>query len=377
VAVDFLDVAASYRPLPVPLTNIRGRLRYGQSRILLEDLRADALGGRVAVVRGEVQGEGPSRTLNLQIKAQGLDLEHPEAGDLYERVADLREVLEPQGRVNLDCAVSLTGDELESIGARGTFTSDRFVFRDIVVQDLVARLALEEGILSIPSITGQIYGGDLDATFNLDTSSFGAYEGTLHIDGANANPFVEDVFGVSSARLRGVLHADLSFEGFGAGKENIRGAGTVSVTDGWLWEVPLFLGILDAVDPREARLEEARAFRECEARFRIQDGMLRFSRFVVDANTLRIIGRGDMDFAGALNLQVWTTAKEGLPIPVVGDVLSAAGGVLTVAVGTLVGFAVTGTYREPRLEVQPIKLVTDIMGHLLESAGADIPVEEP
>jgi hypothetical protein len=374
VSVDFDDVRARYRHLPVPLTGIRGQLVYDSRKtpavIGFRGLEADVLGGSVAVREGEVSGEGASAAGRLHVVASDLHLDHEDFATLPGKFDDMRQLLAPDGNVNVDAIIELAGAGLDDVRATGLVCASQVEVRDVVIDDLTAMIVLEDRVLSLPEIDGELYGGAVSGSLQVDTSSFGAYRGSLSTRDVDARRFAQTVFGIENERLRGKLSSELAFSGLGPARESLVGEGWLRVSDGWLWPVPVFLGILDQISTEDDRLGEAPGFKECEARFKIADAMVRFSEINVDANTLRIRGRGDMDFAGALDMVIAAQSTPDVKIPLISDVLSGVA-------GSLIGFGVTGTYRKPELEVQPIKFVTDILAGFAESAGADIPARIP
>jgi hypothetical protein len=171
--------------------------------------------------------------------------------------------------------------------------------------------------------------------------------------------------GSKSNRLEGVLQGTAFFSGVSSDTNSWSGAGVLSLSDGYLWDIPMFgifSKLFDAVSPG---LGQAR-FKEGTMSFNVTNSVLHTQNLTVRAPTMRLSYRGSVDLASRLDARM--EAELFRDTPVIGPLISL---VLTPFTKLFV-YDVKGTLKKPVAEpryvpklllapLRPIKTLRELL----------------
>jgi hypothetical protein len=170
----------------------------------------------------------------------------------------------------------------------------------VVVRDLRSPFALENGILALPEITGDVSGGQLAGRGSIATRNDGSpYDWHLRLDGFR----LEDLrlpasFG--GTKFEGLLAGQLELTGRNAPQRQVRGTGHLEVQDGKLVPPPHLQELGRALDIRELRSTKLQAAR---TDLRIEDDFIHVEPLWLQAENLAVEIRGTITRGGKLDLK--------------------------------------------------------------------------
>jgi hypothetical protein len=189
----------------------------------------------------------------------------------------------------------------------------------------------------------------------------------LVADNGDLNRMVQDLQGQTN-RLEGVADLDLTVtKAFANDITSWNGFGQASITNGLLWDVPLFgvaSKILNGINPG---FGHSRA-KSATATFTITNSVIHSKDVVIETPSMRLKYRGAVDFEG--NVDARMDAQLLARVPGVGPLFE----VVLWPVGKLFEYRVTRTLGNPKLEevyfvpkllllpFQPIKTLKNIFG---------------
>jgi len=165
-------------------------------------------------------------------------------------------------------------------------------FRDLALRTgglsfdgLAATFTGDESKLELKDVSGSLAGGRLPTEGNylaVETGPEGRISGAITVEDADLKVLL-DQLSPSPRTVSGRLGATLAFDGPADRIVGLEGKGTVRMTDGQLWDLPVFaalyrfsLGLFVGEDDRPT-------FQTGEIDFRVQQGMLLLDRFELKA----------------------------------------------------------------------------------------------
>jgi hypothetical protein len=159
-----------------------------------------------------------------------------------------------------------------------------------------ATLVFTNNTLQINDFDGDFYGGKLrgNAAF-----AFSGAEPDYNFDFSVENADVHTVLGAVKGRestVTGLLAGQAVIKGRGADLDSLKGKGDLTVTDGILWQAPVF-GIFSKI------LGETKATR-AHAAFSIADQAVNTDDMEVSAGAFTANARGQLGFDGKLDFRV-------------------------------------------------------------------------
>lgn len=218
-----------------------------------------------------------------------------------------------------------------------------------------ADLQVAEGALQVTQLQGEFAGGRLPPALNywrFPLSGLEPYEGALRVETLQ----LERLFGVGNPRTRGwegTLVTDLRFKGQGWSVGNLEAAGTVNVSNGQLWSIPVFDQLYELGISRILGRKERPRFESGEVDLRLHRGVIYLTDLRLDGPSLSISGRGAL---GASGLNVHLIPKVGVDIPfvdipILGDI---ALWIVSLVERETLSFRFEGSYSNPRVRWDPV-----------------------
>jgi len=119
----------------------------------------------------------------------------------------------------------------------------------------------------------------------------------------------------SRERLRGPVNGRLTFHGEGPSPLGVEGVGYVDITQAQLYELPVLIKVFALPNFRSP---DDKAFKYAYADFRIRQGQFDFTKIQLVGDTISLVGRGNVGFAGEQDRRVhfdfYTDARNRVPI---------------------------------------------------------------
>ncbi|MCS7158889.1 MAG: AsmA-like C-terminal region-containing protein, partial [Gemmatales bacterium] len=336
------------RFFPYQLQELTGSVRYVSGQAVFSPLSARHGASRIFVGRGEIGG-----VLRLQdaggwhlelFQVRG-DLLHVDKHLLSALPPGLRRVLEtlqpdkplrvifdmqvenPRGsqvqtirwdghasfaRCTWQCGIPLR-EATGYVALRGAWNGGRLdalghiqlqevqVFR-LPFREVASEVQIREGVVYLPGVRGKLLGGQIFGPIRYDYEPRPEFRLDLTIAQADLQALARQSLG-RQGKAQGKVYARLLMSGQPGDWRTLTGRGSLSITEGHIYDVPPFFNLLSLLAgqlPRDA------AFQEVQARFTLEGPRVRFSRveFLGDALTLR--GQGSMRMDGSeLDLEMY------------------------------------------------------------------------
>lgn len=224
-----------------------------------------------------------------------------------------------------DTAVSL--EALTAFNGRFNLSAGDLKFRQYDVADARLEAALDGGVLRVTKLSGNAWGGSVDASGTADAKSrrIGV---KLVANGVNANALLKDVAGKDLLEGTGRISADLTTSGatLGALRSNLGGAAALQLRDGAVKGLNLARTLRQAKAAlsmkqdaaTKASSAEKTDFSELSASVRIEGGVARSEDLDLKSPFLRIggagkfdIGAGRIDYTARATVAATATGQDG------------------------------------------------------------------
>jgi hypothetical protein len=122
--------------------------------------------------------------------------------------------------------------------------------------------------------------------------------------------------------LRGKVLAELDLRGTGRSLNALTGRGAVRLHDAAVYELPLMISLLKILSIRRP---DRTAFISSDVDFHVEHSRLYFDRLNLNGDAISLLGTGEMDFQGNVNLVFHSLVGRGdLGVPLVRDLLGGA-----------------------------------------------------
>ena len=267
------------------------------------------------------------------------------------------------------------------LSSRGLYVGDRLgrvvanlgIARGRVLKQPVEMLAArfevdpkKPDIVSVPSISGKVYGGDVGGQARLELSTPLRFD--LSLNGARLR--LEDFARVNNlgpkTHAEGLATAQLSLSNAPDATTRsplLQGSGSIDVPDGRLLDLPV---LLDVIKLARLRPMDHTAFEEAHAVFRIRGNRLKFGQLDLLGNAISLGGDGEMNLDGTNAAfqfyTVWTNIR---------SFLGVGGEIPALVSSNLYKIRVSGDLGsdKPKVVQEPLPLVLDPVRRLLGRAN--------
>lgn len=291
-----------------------------------ELLREIKLGGVVGFMAGYKSRKGGQRqfTVDLKISKGVLDLEP--------------RVEEAEGHVALE------GFHDKELLLRGPITFSTATVGGKRVTDVGASLNVKGHRVNLVNLKATSYGGLVAGkSFSIDTKTGEFFSEGLTVDRLDLREFSLDTAGYAKRSLGGKASLTIQdLAGRAADAKTITGKGRLSIRDGLLWEVPVFVSLF-TLNPQEL-FKSKQQFDTGAVDFELKERRISIEKLSFSSEGVSVLGRGTVDFDGNLDLVLKTkTGFFGIDfLP-----LNLVTGLFDELKGAFHGVAVTGTFEKP------------------------------
>jgi AsmA protein len=259
----------------------------GQNRAKI-DLQAKNLAGKPIVINTALTSE----LFNLDSLMQGTGA--PVAGKQAPSPSGIPSKKTDQEEIGpLDLPVTLSG----------TARINQAVYKGLTIEQLRARYRLENNVLLLDELTGNVAGGSFSETARVDLGKKGLqYTSRLTTRGIQANPLVSAFFPKAAGTVFGGLDLQLDLAGKGTRPAALRQAltaqGDILLQDGKLTGAGLVEGLANFLDLGELRELN---FQQAKGRFAVNNGRIALDS-ALKGNKLQMAPKGTVGLDGALDL---------------------------------------------------------------------------
>ena len=170
----------------------------------------------------------------------------------------------------------------------------------IVARDLATDFTLEEGLLQLTGIHGEIAGGNLAGQGSVATMAEGSpYEWDLRLDGFQMSELrMPSSFG--GTRLEGTLTAHFTVQGRNAPQRKLQGRTRIDLANGRMIPSDYLKGLGQVLGIREM---QGLDFREAYAELRLEDDFIHVTPLWLRSNEFAVEMSGPITRGGGLDLQ--------------------------------------------------------------------------
>jgi hypothetical protein len=169
-----------------------------------------------------------------------------------------------------------------------------FLGKSLPFDRVAGRLLFTDNRLQLIDIEGKLFNGDARGTADISLArNDKRYRANLTLDGVNFPRLADLYFKYETARGR--LSGAYEWTGVGSEARLMQGTGSVKVTDGDIFAIPIFgplSGLLSAIIPGAGYS----LARQAKANFTIKDGVIHTDDFKVSGKLFGMVGHGDIHF---------------------------------------------------------------------------------
>ncbi|MBI3271629.1 MAG: hypothetical protein HYZ53_21745 [Planctomycetes bacterium] len=223
-------------------------------------------------------------------------------------------------------------DEHDSLGS-ATFSQMKIEGKRF--SDVSSHFLFKDHWLHLHDISSSAYKGLLQGNLRVNSETFD-FDGGFTLAGLDLRQFSRDTF-ISGKDVSGTLGGEIRVSGLGKHEDQLKAEGKMTINDGQLWDVPIFLNLMSSLN-----LQKRSPFQKGSVKFDAEGGEIRIKSLEFESESVTVKGKGSMDFDGNMDLLLDT----GVSIAVVPEVK-----LLSWLVGTirkeLFAVEVKGPFRSP------------------------------
>lgn len=222
----------------------------------------------------------------------------------------------------LDTPLSLGG--LKAVNADLTLIVGGLVLPHVKLDQAIAKVALEDGLLKADMTSVMAYGGSGKGSLTVDARGASPqFHNTLEINGMKVQGFLADMMGVNKITGIGTVKLDIASRGGSARAivKGLDGKGDIRISDGNISGVDLagvarvVQSVLTGEIPGDIAGDDAKtSFLKLGASFTIQNGIMHTNDIQMINPAVQMNGRGDVDLS-AQALEFHFEPKPARPIP--------------------------------------------------------------
>ncbi len=193
------------------------------------------------------------------------------------------------------------------VKASGSIKIGKTLYKGLAIDNFIARYALQDNILTISQMDGNIAGGSFANTARVDLGTKGlAYSADLGVKTIQADPLLTAFIPKAAGALLGAMNLDLSIKGSGTQWETmskkLSGQGDMLVADGRVVSPGLVKGFASFL--QLSNVDEI-LFENFQGKIKIADGKLQIDSSIL-SNEIKLFPKGTIGLDGSLNLSLDT-----------------------------------------------------------------------
>ncbi len=279
----------SYRG--VGLEGASGKLRLRRSQLDAQDL---VLKRREGDVRGTILTDFNAHRVRFDIAVRANASEM--AGLLGEQAAKVMAPYRFGPRTDATARGLIDFDNPYGTAWSAQVINEGFSYWKFTAARAQAELVFTNNTLQINDFDADFYGGKLRGRANFAFSRADpTYNFDFSLDTSDVNSVLSTIEDRQS-KVTGLLSGQATINGRGADLDALRGKGTLSITNGVLWQAPLFGIFSEALGNTKAT--------RCQCTFAIADQSVRTDDMDVSAGAFTANARGQLGFDGRMDFHV-------------------------------------------------------------------------
>ena len=213
---------------------------------------------------------------------------------LYKEVAPYKFRQPPTIVANGVVRFGTPGDHLELMVDAPTGMDYVFLGKPLPIERISGRLLFTDNRLQLSEVAGKLFNGDIRGAADISLAKGDQhYQANLVLEGVDF-PRVADLY-FKHETPRGRLSGTYDWTALGDEARTMRGKGSVRVTDGDIFAIPIFgplSGMLSAIIPGAGYSQAHKA----NASFTVQEGVIHTDDFKVSGKLFGMVGHGDVRF---------------------------------------------------------------------------------
>ncbi|MFH1753878.1 MAG: AsmA-like C-terminal region-containing protein, partial [Candidatus Omnitrophota bacterium] len=285
--------------------NVDGKLIIKEDLIKIERV-SGKIGSSPIKIMGDVKDISSSPSANLYCEAR---LELSDLARFASGPGLTGGSFEPAGQCVIAAFYNGSLKNISEAEADLKISSNEIAFGDIRLDDLYIDLKMREGLIKSHRLTMRPYTGLLSGTFQLDANDTAKpFSAEFALKDADLKGLSDDIK-LKDNRFSGLLSSKFSIGGSLVSTDSMQGDGWITITDGWLWELPLLGGVTKLL--RMPNLKTI-VFQEAAGNFSIKNNRLSTDDLTFYGENVNIRGQGYLDFDGNLDFVLDTDIKQGL-----------------------------------------------------------------
>lgn len=301
---------------------------------------------------GKINTEDPQAT-QVDIGG-GLILDLKDIKSIFNKFKNQIEQIKPDGIVHAKFNLAGNINDFKSCKIQTEFSSPSISIFGLKSQESFLNYNQENGLADMPLAHISLYDGtlDLSAKMNLNSDNL-----PFWVSADIQNIKIEKLKLDTPAKekdIAGTIKTQVKVNGFSQNLDKLNGAGTISVTDGRLWELNLFKGLGELLFAKDfARI----IFNEGSCGFTIQDKSIFTDNLKLKSTLADLSGSCKIGFDGSLTGRLDVQINDEMA-PLSGTLKD----VTTAIVGKASRFGVikiSGTLKEPKFKFKPA--ISDII----------------
>ncbi|MEY2481387.1 MAG: hypothetical protein QOI04_2314 [Verrucomicrobiota bacterium] len=169
-----------------------------------------------------------------------------------------------------------------------------FLDKTLAFDRVGARLLFTDDRLQLNDVQGNLFSGTVQGNADISLAKNDShYSAKLSVDGIDFPRLTDLYFKYQTSRGR--LNGTYNFTGLGSNPRSMQGTGTIRVTDGDVFAIPIFGPLSDLLTKIIPGVGYSVA-RKADATFSIKDGVIHTDDFDVAGKLFGMIGHGDVHF---------------------------------------------------------------------------------
>lgn len=340
-------VLATYREIPYPIPRITGQVEYDGTTVTLRNLMGGE-GKETVFIDGAVQllADRPPH-VNVTIRGSEVPLDAKLIDAVPKELGDILASVTPSGSVDFvircDRAYAeRAADNEPPPGANPRFASEILYSANVLLKDsafdvglhvsqaqgnllmqgevherqhgsmgtarftdmkiegkhfsnVTSQFIFKNHWLNLHDLAASAYDGHLQGNLRVNTENY-QFDGILGIAGLDLHKFRQDTF-VKEKDVRGTLGADVRLAGVGKDVNQLHADGKLTISEGQLWDVPLFLNLMSSLN-----VTRRQPFQTGTVKFVAERGEIKIKSLEFESEEVKMTGKGSMDFDGNMDL---------------------------------------------------------------------------
>ncbi|MDO8661922.1 MAG: AsmA family protein [Candidatus Omnitrophota bacterium] len=268
--------------------------------------------------------------------------------EIFPKLKDQLEKIKPDGKLKGNFNISGNINELKSCAIAVKASSDSISLYGLKGKDLILNYVQAGGIADIPALRFNLYGGSLEASFqvNLNSKNYAYW-----LDANMQDVKIEELKLDTQARAKdisGAIQGAVKVNGFLDDITGSQGKGRLSINKGKLWELDLFKGMGKLLFSQDFA---SITFSDGKCDFTIQDKSIFTGKLTLEGSMVNLSGPVKIGFDGSISATLNVDILSDL-VPLTGTFKDVTTAIIGGTTGKFAEIRISGTLREPKYKFE-------------------------